>query len=131
MTGKTWDVMCRDLPRAAAPDLPGRRGLPFARSSRARAELMRHAPDLTAQTLTHDLLAASRSDGRRHLPTLPCPTCLIIAEENNATHRGAALMAAALPKIARYDLAGGHLLHIYNPAGVRRSIDAFLKSHAG
>ncbi|MEL6520880.1 MAG: alpha/beta fold hydrolase [Pseudomonadota bacterium] len=70
--------------------------------------------------------AARTYDGRRHLAQVMVPTLVIVGSENRATHRGARLSAERIAGAEFEILTGGHLLHIDNPCGLRRSISAFL-----
>jgi pimeloyl-ACP methyl ester carboxylesterase len=97
-------------------------------SAKVRAEMLRHAPALRSRSLRDDLAAAAAFDGRPHLAGLSCPTCVIVAEGNRSTHRGADLLAATIPHAVHRSLAGGHLLHVDNPAGLRSTIDEFLRA---
>jgi pimeloyl-ACP methyl ester carboxylesterase len=104
-------------------------GLP--ESQHVRHEMMRHADRLTGQTLRDDMIAAAAYDGRRHLAGLRCPTCVVVATGNTATHRGAQLLAETIPNAIYRAVEGGHLLHVDNPHGVRSTIEGFLRAQVG
>ncbi len=70
--------------------------------------------------------AARFYDGRRHLAKVTTPTLVIVGTENTATHRGARLIANSLKGAEFETLDGGHMLHIDNPDGLRRTIETFL-----
>jgi pimeloyl-ACP methyl ester carboxylesterase len=104
-------------------------GLP--ESLHVRHEMMRHAKRLKGQTLRDDMIAAATYDGRRHLAGLRCPTCVIVAIGNRATHPGAKLLAETIPNAVHRTVEGRHLLHVDNPQGVRSTIEDFLRAQVG
>ncbi len=91
-------------------------------------ELMRHEPVLRSDTLRDDLTAAAVYDGRRHLSSVRCPTCLIYASENHSMRAGADLMVSRIANVDHQIIPGGHILHTENEAGVRHTIDKFLET---
>ncbi|GFE48987.1 alpha/beta hydrolase [Roseobacter cerasinus] len=87
-----------------------------------RAQLARHSK----RSLSQALYAALAYDGRAHLAEITVPTLVITGRRNRATHRGAALIAAQVPRAEHVMLGGGHMLHIDNPDGLREAINSFL-----
>ncbi len=70
--------------------------------------------------------AARTYDGRRHFAQVKVPTLVIVGSENTATHRGARMSVDGIDGAEFEILTGGHMLHIDNSCGLRRSISAFL-----
>ena len=70
--------------------------------------------------------AARTYDGRSTLARVKVPTLVIVGSENSATHRGGRLSADRIEGAEFKVLSGGHMLHIDNPTGLRKSISAFL-----
>ena len=122
----------RTGPRLARPLLRylPRRLLDFiggvGQSPRAAREARHWLAAMSRDRLVEVFDAARLYDGRRHLSGIRVPTLVLVGSDNRATHRGARMMADQIAGAEFETLQGGHMLHIDNPSGLRRSISTFL-----
>ncbi|MDJ0512721.1 MAG: alpha/beta hydrolase [Methyloceanibacter sp.] len=99
----------------------------FGQSRAAADETLRLLSLMRQDQIVDAFDAARFYDGRPHLAGLRVPTLVIVGTDNRATHRGARLVAEGIAGAEFEILRGGHMLHIDNPEGLRRTIEAFLK----
>lgn len=95
-------------------------------SPEAAAETRHWLSKMPQERIVDAFDAARFYDGRRHLASLRLPTLVVVGKANTATHRGARLFANSIRGAEFVTLEGGHMLHVDNPEGLRRAIEAFL-----
>ncbi|MEM1312947.1 MAG: alpha/beta hydrolase [Pseudomonadota bacterium] len=119
------------LARPLLKHLPPRRLAWLAslgQSPETRAEIQRTIAQRSGRQIVGAFDAARLYDGRQRLEAVSVPTLILVSRDSQATHRGARLAADRIDGASMQSLSGGHLLHIDNPEGLRRAIDAFLCS---
>ncbi|WP_260100396.1 alpha/beta fold hydrolase [Phaeobacter inhibens] len=94
---------------------------------RTRAELRRQMAATDRARVAAALEASGQYDGRSLLAGIEVPTLVIVGTDNQATHRGAKVIAKGIPGAEFVALRGGHMLHTDNPDDVLAAINAFLR----